>query len=431
MPDNDAFQLIPINKIRAESQVRKEFENLDALARSMKARGQLVPITVYPDPKKKGHYIVLHGERRLRAAAQAGLEELKSMVTVAPTDNADRITGQLIENMQRDSMKPMEISVSLQALADSDMTQEQIAEATGLHRSMISRYLRLSSLPEDLASLVNQGLVDDVMAVEPLKRAYRMDPKMTMAAVKRLQDEAAEDAKEEGNTVAPSEALRITRGVAEKICKEVSICQTASTPVSEIKVTNNDTSMHLAPRGGGSVGNSGSSGSSGSVSTRSSSQEPKKSGKEQIEDANPFMAPPPAFETEADEDGAVTVGNSSWKPIVRKETKPVTEAAETDTRAPVKKELKIDNPCGIDVDQLPEGCHLTMGIRNARISVNVFIRSDFNGDLTKQHGWLETNVVCDDPAYCCVRLDEGTYLDFPVNAIQIEKVVEYGKANEG
>ena len=431
MPDNDAFQLIPINKIRAESQVRKEFENLDALARSMKARGQLVPITVYPDPKKKGHYIVLHGERRLRAAAQAGLEELKSMVTVAPTDNADRITGQLIENMQRDSMKPMEISVSLQALADSDMTQEQIAEATGLHRSMISRYLRLSSLPEDLASLVNQGLVDDVMAVEPLKRAYRMDPKMTMAAVKRLQDEAAEDAKEEGNTVAPSEALRITRGVAEKICKEVSICQTASTPVSEIKVTNNDTSMHLAPRGGGSGGSSGSSGSSGSVSTRSSSHEPKKSGKEQIEEANPFMAPPPAFETEADEDGAVTVGNSSWKPIVRKDPKPVTEAAETDTQAPVKKELKIDNPCGIDVDQLPEGCHLTMGIRNARISVNVFIRSDFNGDLTKQHGWLETNVVCDDPAYCCVRLDEGTYLDFPVNAIQIEKVVEYGKANEG
>lgn len=431
MSDNDAFQLIPINKIRAESQVRKEFENLDALARSMKARGQLVPITVYPDPKKKGHYIVLHGERRLRAAAQAGLEELKSMVTVAPTDNADRITGQLIENMQRDSMKPMEISVSLQALADSDMTQEQIAEATGLHRSMISRYLRLSSLPEDLASLVNQGLVDDVMAVEPLKRAYRMDPKMTMAAVKRLQDEAAEDAKEEGNTVAPSEALRITRGVAEKICKEVSICQTASTPVSEIKVTNNDTSMHLAPRGGGSDGSSGSSGSSGSAPTRSSSHEPKKSGKEQIEDANPFMAPPPAFETEADEDGAVTVGNSSWKPIVRKDPEPVSDAVESDAPAPVKKELKIDNPCGIDVDQLPEGCHLTMGIRNARISVNVFIRSDFNGDLTKQHGWLETNVVCDDPAYCCVRLDEGTYLDFPVNAIQIEKVVEYGKANEG
>ena len=431
MSDNDAFQLIPINKIRAESQVRKEFENLDALAQSMKARGQLVPITVYPDPKKKGHFVVLHGERRLRAAAQAGLEELKSMVTVAPTDNADRITGQLIENMQRDSMKPMEISVSLQALADSDMTQEQIAEATGLHRSMISRYLRLSSLPEDLAGLVNQGLVDDVMAVEPLKRAYRMDPKMTMAAVKRLQDEAVEEAKEEGNTVDPSQALRITRGVAEKICKEVSICQTASTPVSEIKVTNNDTSMHLAPRGGGAGGNSGSSGSSGSAPTRNSSHEPKKSGKEQIEDANPFMAPPPAFETEADEDGAVTVGNSSWKPIVRKDPEPQTEEVEPEAPAPVKKETKSDNPCGIDVTQLPEGCHLTMGIRNARISVNVFIRSDFNGDLTKQHGWLETNVVCEDPAYCCVRLDEGTYLDFPVNAIQIEKVVEYGKANEG
>ena len=158
MSDNDAFQLIPINKIRAESQVRKEFENLDALAQSMKARGQLVPITVYPDPKKKGHFVVLHGERRLRAAAQAGLEELKSMVTVAPTDNADRITGQLIENMQREDLNPIEEAEGINQMIETyGLTQDQVSKSVGKSRPYITNCLRLLKLPEAIQSFVSEG----------------------------------------------------------------------------------------------------------------------------------------------------------------------------------------------------------------------------------------------------------------------------------
>jgi len=127
-------------------QPRTNFEEiaLQELSESIKQHGIIQPITV----RKLGYdkYQLISGERRFRATQLAGLTEIPAYIRVA-NDQAMLEMG-LIENIQREDLDPIEISLSYKRLIDEcNITQEQLSEKVNKQRSTVTNFLRLLKLP--------------------------------------------------------------------------------------------------------------------------------------------------------------------------------------------------------------------------------------------------------------------------------------------
>jgi len=126
-------------------------ETLEELANSIRTHGILQPVVVRP----MGHnqYELIAGERRWRAAKQAGLETVPAILK--DTDDQKTMALALIENIQRDNLNPIEEAEALQDLIDQyQLTHQQVAEAIGKSRAMVSNLLRLSQLNDKVKQLV-------------------------------------------------------------------------------------------------------------------------------------------------------------------------------------------------------------------------------------------------------------------------------------
>ncbi len=145
-----SIAFIPISKIEPNpNQPRKEFDSkaIDELAQSIKEQGVIVPITITKG--EKGNYILIAGERRLRAAKKAGLKEIPAYIRVAT--KKEMMEMALVENIQRENLNAIEIALSLDALIEKfNLTQEQMSEKIGKSRSAITNYLRLLKLPASI-----------------------------------------------------------------------------------------------------------------------------------------------------------------------------------------------------------------------------------------------------------------------------------------
>lgn len=140
------FALIPLSEIeRNPDQPRYEFEQeaLDELADSIKVHGIIQPLTVrYIEPKR---YQIISGERRWRASKQAGLKEVPAYIRVA--NDQTLLEMAIIENIQREDLKPMEIANSYNRLKqECELTDEELSERVGKKRATITNYLRLLNL---------------------------------------------------------------------------------------------------------------------------------------------------------------------------------------------------------------------------------------------------------------------------------------------
>lgn len=127
-------------------QPRTNFEEiaLQELSDSIKQHGIIQPITV----RKLGYdkYQLISGERRFRATQMANLEEIPAYIRVA-NDQAMLEMG-LIENIQREDLDPIEISLSYKRLIEEcNITQEQLGEKVNKQRSTVTNFLRLLKLP--------------------------------------------------------------------------------------------------------------------------------------------------------------------------------------------------------------------------------------------------------------------------------------------
>jgi ParB family chromosome partitioning protein len=145
---NEASLLeIPIDQIEVNPrQPRKVFEpgSLDELARSLKATGMIQPIVVRRAPG--GRWQLIAGERRWRAARQAGLEQVPAVVRDA-TD-VESLEIALVENLLREDLNPMEEAEAYhRILTEFSWTQEDLAQRVGKYRSTIANSLRLLRLP--------------------------------------------------------------------------------------------------------------------------------------------------------------------------------------------------------------------------------------------------------------------------------------------
>jgi len=149
-PAVSAVTRLPIDLIaHGRYQPRHGFDpdSLRELADSIAAQGVIQPIVVRP--VAAGRYEIVAGERRWRASQQAGLTEIP--VVVREVDEQSAIAIALIENIQRDDLNPLEEAGALERLLTGfELTHQQVADAVGKSRTMVTNLLRLLELNDDV-----------------------------------------------------------------------------------------------------------------------------------------------------------------------------------------------------------------------------------------------------------------------------------------
>lgn len=155
----DDYFLCPIDDVAPDpGQPRQRFddERLEELVASIKEKGILQPIVVRKSQSAPPSYIVIAGERRLRAAKRAGLTEIPVLVKEVATSEALELA--LIENLQREDLNPIEEAQAYQRLLESeDFTQDVLARRLGKNRSTIANALRLLRLDAGHQAMVVEG----------------------------------------------------------------------------------------------------------------------------------------------------------------------------------------------------------------------------------------------------------------------------------
>ena len=152
-------QYMTITRVRANpDQPRKTFDEqeLRDLARSISEKGIIQPLIVRPDPKRSGHFQIVAGERRWRAAQLAKIDSVP--VLVRQMDDLEVLEIAIIENIQRADLNPVDEASGYQQLMDKfGHTQEKLSEALGKSRSHIANTLRLLNLPSSVLGLLRSG----------------------------------------------------------------------------------------------------------------------------------------------------------------------------------------------------------------------------------------------------------------------------------
>ena len=148
---------LPISKVEpAADQPRERFdpEALEELTDSIRQHGVLQPIAVRA--LGGGYYQIIAGERRWRAAREAGLDTIPARVMEADDRSAKVLA--LVENLQRQDLNPVEQAKGLNSLmTDFGLTQEAAAEQVGFSRPAVANALRLLSLPEPVLAMLEEG----------------------------------------------------------------------------------------------------------------------------------------------------------------------------------------------------------------------------------------------------------------------------------
>jgi ParB family chromosome partitioning protein len=152
-----SIRKVPIDLIRPGSfQARRYFDPgaLKELAGSIRESGVVSPVVV----RSRGQsFELLAGERRWRAAQLAGLHEIPAIVRDDLTDAEALVVG-LIENLQRESLTPLETAAGLKQLSELfSLTHEQMGERIGKSREYVTNYLRLLNLAAPVQALINEG----------------------------------------------------------------------------------------------------------------------------------------------------------------------------------------------------------------------------------------------------------------------------------
>jgi len=167
--DGDQVFRLRIDQIEDNPhQTRKEFseEALEELADSIRVQGVLQPIVVRPGndrpgnyrPVSEGRFVLILGERRLRASKLAGNTTIPVIVKRVSEQQAAEMT--LVENLQRQDLDCLEQAAAFANLSTQfKLTQEEIGKRVGVSREQVSNYLRLLKLPSEGLTALRKGLL--------------------------------------------------------------------------------------------------------------------------------------------------------------------------------------------------------------------------------------------------------------------------------
>ncbi len=200
----DGLSRININDIKPnENQPRKTFdpEKIEDLANSIKEHGVIQPLVVR---KVENGYEIVAGERRWRAAREAGLTEVPCVVREL-TDEQNMLFA-IIENMQREDLNPIEEAEGLQRMITNfGMTQSEISKSVGKSRPYITNSLRLLKLPEEIKDMMVDGSLTTghgraLITIEDEEKAVEIAKKVVKdgLSVRKIEELANEKKKKRG-----------------------------------------------------------------------------------------------------------------------------------------------------------------------------------------------------------------------------------------
>jgi ParB family chromosome partitioning protein len=160
---------IPVDRIGPDpDQPREEFEPeaLRRLADSLKSRGQIQPISVRW-VEERGQYVIVCGERRWRAATLAGLTTMACVVLDRPIPPGELLAMQLVENLLREDLKPVEQAKAYRTLMEQNgWSTRQVARELSVAQPQVVRALALLNLPADVQEAVEEGALAPATAYE-------------------------------------------------------------------------------------------------------------------------------------------------------------------------------------------------------------------------------------------------------------------------
>jgi ParB family chromosome partitioning protein len=215
---------LAIDQIHANpSQPRKRFESeaVSGLAESVKAQGLIQPVVVRP--RLEGGYELIAGERRWRAAREAGLETVPALVRDA--DDRDSLLLGLVENVAREDLSPIEEARAYAVLIDEfGLSLGEIADRVGRSKPTVSNRIRILELPEDVLAMIarrelTEGHARAVLAVPDQDGRRRLAKRivkegLSVRAAERAARWAGARTKERrATTVDPAIAARIKDAV--------------------------------------------------------------------------------------------------------------------------------------------------------------------------------------------------------------------------
>ncbi len=149
-------RMISVDKLDPNpDQPRREIGDLTDLTNSIKQRGVLEPLLVKPSPNN-GRWLIIAGERRWRAAREAGLHEVPCVEMNVDDQSVAEIA--LIENMQRKDLTPWEEADGLRALCERfGYTHEDVAKKVGKSRSTVTEALSIAAIPASIREICRRG----------------------------------------------------------------------------------------------------------------------------------------------------------------------------------------------------------------------------------------------------------------------------------
>ncbi|MFG0771913.1 ParB/RepB/Spo0J family partition protein [Vibrio plantisponsor] len=212
-------------------QPRKDMspEALEELSASIQSQGIIQPIVVRP--LNTGGYEIIAGERRWRAAKQAGLKQVPCLIK--PVDDRAAIAMALIENIQREDLNAIEEAQALERLQDEfKLTHQQVADVIGKSRTTVSNLLRLNQLADAVKRLVEtkqleMGHARALLMLEGERQeeiAERVAKKqLTVRQTEQLVKKCLSDTTEEKNVLEDVEIQQMSQKLSENLGAKVSI----------------------------------------------------------------------------------------------------------------------------------------------------------------------------------------------------------------
>lgn len=249
--DQEVIKEIRIQDIDPnKNQPRKEFdtESIDDLVNSIKEHGVIQPILLKPN---NGRYTIIAGERRWRAARQAGLQKIPAIIK--DVDKNEMLMIALVENLQREDLNPIEEAEAIKQLMEGcDLTQEQVAQKIGKSRPVIANALRLLTLSPNIQAYVRDNKlttgharallgIEDPEEREKLARLIienELSVRETEKLIKRLRD--GDEKKVKQIAEKPSYIVEIENKLEESLGTKVLITQGKKKGVIEIEYYNYD-----------------------------------------------------------------------------------------------------------------------------------------------------------------------------------------------
>jgi len=244
-PPDEELARLPLDVLqrgRYQPRIDMRPETLEELAASIKAQGVVQPIVVRPIAAPAAgasqRYEIIAGERRWRAAQIAGLSDIPAVIRRIPDEAA--IAVALIENIQRESLNPLEEARALDRLiTEFELTHAQAAEAVGRSRAAVSNLLRLLELAPEVGALLERrelemGHARALLALSARRQQAEvaamvakksLSVRDTEALVRRIQQRGKEGERpaQEAAGAADPDVRRLEQDLAEKLGAKVLI----------------------------------------------------------------------------------------------------------------------------------------------------------------------------------------------------------------